>query len=90
MNGSERDGLSDVFVECLPPASACVDRPCDALTQCLVVHRVQWLRTLQPIGSERALIHFRAPDAESVRMVLRRLNLGIGQIWVDEAGVGGG
>jgi hypothetical protein len=77
--------LSDIFVECLPPAGGTAGlHPAGAtVSQCLTIHRVQWLRTLRSADCDRMLCHFRAPDAESVRLVLRRLDLGIGAIWID-------
>lgn len=50
---------------------------------CLTLHRVEWLRTLESVDSGRILCHFRAPDVESVRLALRRLELTIGSIWID-------
>ena len=35
-----------------------------------------------PVDSQRVLCHFRAPDAESVRQVLRRIDVPIGALWV--------
>ncbi len=65
---------------------------------CFELHRVQWLETLEPTAlpidasidgsvdgsadSQRVLCHFRAPDAESVRQVLRRIDVPIGALWV--------
>ncbi len=43
-----------------------------ALLGCLEVHRVQWLRSYLATDGRRMLCMYRAPDAESVRLVLRQ------------------
>ena len=80
-----RNGLSNIYVECLGPAPTGVqeDHPVPDASLCLTLHRVEWLRTFESIDSSRCLCHFRAPDLESVRLALRRLDLAVGSIWVD-------
>jgi hypothetical protein len=80
-----RNGLSDIYVECLGPAATGLQRnhsPPGA-SHCLTLHRVEWVRTLESVDSSRRLCHFRAPDVESVRLALRRIDLAIGSIWID-------
>lgn len=78
--------MADIYVECL-------DLPVDAVGRCavsrevsvcLALHRVEWRRTLASTSSGGVLCHFRAPDAESVRMALRPMRVTIASIWVDE------
>lgn len=85
MSETARNGLSDIYVECLAPAPTGTqgNHSMTGASLCLTLHRVEWLRTLQSVDSSRILCHFRAPDVESVRLVLRRLDLAIGSIWID-------
>ncbi|MEL7447586.1 MAG: nickel-binding protein [Pseudomonadota bacterium] len=73
--------LTDVYVECRV-ASGALPANLNAAT-CVLLHRVQWLRTVESQHSDRLLCHFRAPDAESVRNVLRRLNVDVDAVWTD-------
>lgn len=83
MSQVAKDGMTDVYVECLVPASArtCTNAGGDA-SVCLALHRVEWLRTLESVDSQRVLCHFRAPDAESVRVALRRMQIGVAALWI--------
>ena len=85
MSESRDGGLADVYVECLlpGPVATSIDVPVPGPSMCLALHRVELLRTMSSVNSERLLCHFRAPDVESVRMALRRADYGIGAIWVD-------
>ena len=76
--------LTDVFVECLVTndRGAEARRVAGEQAVCFELHRVQWLETLESIDSRRVLCHFRAPDAESVRQVLRRIDVPIAALWV--------
>ncbi len=85
MSAVSSPGLSDVFVECRLPADG-GERYCepgDDAMPCLALYRVRWLRTLPSTDSRCVLCHFRAPDAEAVRLALRRMQIGIGGLWVD-------
>ena len=77
-------GLTDVFVECLvaDDRGAQARRAAGEQALCFELHRVQWLETLESIDSRRVLCHFRAPDAEAVRQVLRRIDIPISALWV--------
>ena len=85
MREATRNGLSDVFVECLRPAATGAQggHALPDASMCFTLHRVEWLRTLESVDSSRLLCHFRAPDVESVRLALRRLDLSIGAIWIE-------
>lgn len=85
MSQEAKDGRADVYVECLMPASNSTGSRTrgEDTSMCLALHRVEWLRTLESVDSKRLLCHFRAPDAESVRVVLRRMQIGIDALWVD-------
>ncbi len=72
--------MTDVYVACRLPAAL---RQQDDAKACLVLHRVQWLNTLERANSDHVLCHFRAPDAESVRSVLRRLRIDVDALWID-------
>ncbi|MEO0996748.1 MAG: nickel-binding protein [Pseudomonadota bacterium] len=76
--------LTDIYVECRHSGSS---RTVHAIARdaepCLALHRVQWLKTLESTDSARLLCHFRAPDAESVRLALRRLGIRFDVLWVD-------
>lgn len=88
--------LTDVFVECLvaDDCGAGARRAAGEQSLCFELHRVQWLETLESTetstgtatdsatDSRRVLCHFRAPDAESVRQVLRRIEVPIAALWV--------
>lgn len=76
--------MADVYVECRIPKANCGDGRIETLNgaRCMILHRVEWLHTLESIDRQRVLCHFRAPDAESVRLVLRRLKIDIARLWV--------
>ena len=83
MNPDPAANLADVYVECLLPANASAGVGEAEACHCLTLHRVRWLRTLVSIDTRRVLCHFRAPDAESVRIALRGSKLGVGAVWID-------
>ncbi len=80
--------FTDVYVECRITNGA-LPRNVNAAT-CVLLHRVQWLRTVESQHSDRLLCHFRAPDAESVRNVLRGLNVDVDALWTDRRRPGPG
>ena len=75
--------LTDVYVECRI-ATGALPRNLNAGT-CGLLHRVQWLRTVESQHSDRLLCHFRAPDAESVRNVLRGLDIEVDAVWTNRS-----
>ena len=80
--------MTDVYVECreaAPYPHRCVSAVGRA-TACLALHRVEWVGALRSAESNRLLCHFRAPDAEAVRTVLRHLRIGVVTLWVDTGG----
>ncbi len=84
MTGPQQLKLTDVYVDCRQTGSS--RHPCAIVRDagpCLALHRVQWLKTLESTDSARLLCHFRAPDAESVRLALRRLGIRFEALWVD-------
>jgi cyclohexanone monooxygenase len=48
---------------------------------CLELHRVQWLRAYLAMDGARMLCWYRAPDAESVRLVLRQQGTAGAVVW---------
>lgn len=52
---------------------------------CLELHRVQWLRGYLATDGARMLCWYRAPDAESVRLVLRQQGTAGAVVWPAEA-----
>lgn len=81
---SGKPGMADVYVECVVAGDGKVEaqRAADEQALCFALYRVKWLQTLEPIDSERVLCRFRAPDAESVRQVLRRIDVRIESVWI--------
>lgn len=79
--------MTDVYVQCRLPAGHATRGGADDsnAATCLVLHRVQWLSTIESSNSDSVLCHFRAPDAESVRSVLRRLDIDVGGLWIDSS-----
>lgn len=48
---------------------------------CLDVHRVECRQSMLALGGERMLCHFRAPDLESARSVLRQYDADFDAVW---------
>lgn len=79
MTGEQRNGAVDVFVE-WTGAAAPGRRPERDVNGCFQLHRVRWQESyIAPSGSR--ICHFLAPDAESVRMALRRSGVTAAAIW---------
>jgi hypothetical protein len=75
----QRDGAVDVFVEWSGEADP--DRhPERDVTGCFELHRVRWQDSYIANSGSR-ICHFQAPDAESVRMALRRSGVISAAIW---------
>ena len=53
---------------------------------CLDIHRVQWLRSFLATDGAQMLCWYRAPDAESVRLVLRQQGSLEATVWPAEVG----
>lgn len=79
--------LTDVFVARpveAPTGSApahAVRRPQD----CLQIHRVHWQATWLSADGTQLICHFRAPDAESVRIALRQSAIPFEAVWTGRA-----
>jgi Protein of unknown function (DUF4242) len=74
--------MADVFVEWAGRPSS------DGRTQaeiessgCFDLHKVQLQESFIADGARRVLCHFRAPDAESVRLALRQGDISVDSIW---------
>jgi hypothetical protein len=77
--------MTDVIVERTVNAGIrdhdiCLSDP--ALAGCLDIHRVEWRETFLRENRQRLICHFRAPDAETVRMLLRNAGVGCDALWV--------
>lgn len=79
MPDDRQDGMVDVFVERrgLPAASG-PGEP-DAAT-CCDLHRAHWQRSYVAEAGPR-ICHYRAPDAESVRLAFRKTGIAVDAIW---------
>jgi Nickel responsive protein SCO4226-like len=88
MSHSSDSRLTDVFVERtaevrvkgydIAPAAR-------HSSACLDLYRVEWLETLICVGGTRLVCHFRAPDAESVRLALRNEGIPFDTLWAGTA-----
>lgn len=80
----ERDGLTDIVVELsfdrriTLAGLAAIERSC---AWCFETHRVQLVRAFLSRDHQRAILVFRAPDAESVRLVCRHVKMRIERLW---------
>lgn len=77
-----RDRMSDVFAEWTGRAAT------DKRTQleiegdgCFALHRVRWQESFVANEARRLICHFRAPDAESVRIALGQGGIPVDAIW---------
>jgi hypothetical protein len=59
---------------------------------CLGIHRLRWCGSLLSADGQHLLCHFRGPDAESVRIVMRQMGSPPGRTWTcriqDAPGIG--
>jgi hypothetical protein len=55
-----------------------------ALHACLELYRVRWLRSYLAVDGSRMLCWYQAPDAEAVRLVLRRQGSAEAAVWPAE------
>jgi hypothetical protein len=78
------DGLTEVVGElsCDVPCTfinlAALERSCLA---CFEAHRVQLVRLFLAHDRKRAILVFRAPDAESVRLACRLVQITFERVW---------
>lgn len=84
-SGDKADRLTDVFVQRdAGGTSELREAACLAATDrniCFALHRVHWeTTTLSPCG-RRLIYRFRAPDAESVRVALRKAHIAFEKVW---------
>jgi hypothetical protein len=76
------DGMVDVLAEWI--ADAPIGRcgiPQTDLSGCCEMLKVRWLESFVAEGGRRLTCHFRAPDAESVRIALRRADIAFEAVW---------
>lgn len=79
--------FTDVFVSRAARASANTDTLCAThvgSAACFTLHRIEWHASRISADRETIVWHFRAPDAESVRIALRRAGIAFDEVWVDQ------
>lgn len=64
-----------------PLTDAAMQATIASTEQCLSIHRVDWQGSLLSIDGSELICHFIAPDAESVRVALRRAGANPGDSW---------
>jgi hypothetical protein len=76
------NGLSDVFVEWggLPADDPRTVPEIEAVG-CFELHGVRWQESFIAHEGRRRICHFRAPDAESVRIAFRQAGIRVDQVW---------
>jgi hypothetical protein len=75
------DGMVDVFVERHGlPATSGHGEPDMAAAACCDLHRARWQRSYVAEAGPR-ICHYRAPDAESVRLAFRKAGIAVDAIW---------
>ena len=82
VTGGREDGMVDVFAEWMENAP--VDRcgiPEQEVDGCSDLFKVRWQESFVAEGGRRLVCHFSAPDAESVRIALRRANIAVESVW---------
>jgi hypothetical protein len=74
--------MADVFVEWSggAPGESCGIATLEKLG-CAEMHKVHWQESFIAEEGRRLICHFRAPDAESVRMALRLAHIDADSIW---------
>ena len=80
--GGRQTGMADVFVEWAGRA-ATDHRPIPDIdaADCFDLHRVHWEETFIAEAAPRKICHFRAPDAESVRIAFRQSGVPTDAVW---------
>ncbi|HET7794533.1 MAG TPA: nickel-binding protein [Rhizobacter sp.] len=74
---------TDIFMERLwpqPQTDADMQTMMEAMG-CLNIHRITWCGSLLSADGREMFCHFRGPDAESLRIVMRSMPLPPGRIW---------
>src|SRR6185436_14804831 len=76
--------MADIFLERsyeTPVAASDVLRVAKKAGGCYDLHRIEWKGSLLAAGGRKLICHFRAPDAESVRIAMRDMRAGFGRLW---------
>lgn len=87
------EGLTEVIGELVVPvAMTPADLAAfeDSCGRCFQAHRVELVQLFLSRDRKRAVMIFRAPDAESVRLVCRRVSLPLQRVWACRQLVGQG
>lgn len=76
--------MADVFVERrlsrkLDGFDICINKV--ESTGCLDLYRIEWIESFLGTNGDKLICHFRAPDAESVRVVFRNSGIQTDAIW---------
>ena len=82
------DGLTDVIAElqfAVPITLADIAMLETSCTWCREMHRVELVQLFVARNRKRVVLVFRAPDAESVREVCRRVALPVERLWTRRA-----
>jgi len=80
----KKRAMTDVFVECKVETSLdgqALRQLTDEVAECRDLYRVRFEESFSEREGGRLICHFRAPDAESVRMALRCSGADIGLVW---------
>ena len=79
--------LADVYVARIPREGEGVPgcRPGSDRHGCFLRNRVEWVGEHPGPRHRQVTWHFRAPDAESVRIALRSAGIPFDDVWVDAA-----
>jgi hypothetical protein len=75
--------MNDVFMERLwpqPQTEADMQGMVESVG-CMAIHRIEWCGSLLSADGREMFCHFRAPDAESLRIAMRSLQLPPARIW---------
>ncbi len=81
---SMSDGLTDVVGEFSFDAPMTADELAAlerSYAWCFATHRVQVVRVYLACNRRRAVLLFRAPDAESVRLACRHVEMPVDRVW---------
>lgn len=84
MSAQPASAMVDVFVERRFPVNgaATADLPDGARVRpCLDLHRAQWQASFIALNGDRLMCHFRAPDAESLRLALHSSGIAYDTLW---------
>lgn len=74
--------MTEIFAERCFTQAPISERAFDLQARaCLDVHRVECQQSMLALSGERMLCHFRAPDLESARTVLRQYDADFDSVW---------